>query len=379
MTDALAPKPGIDLSDEQRLSWLRLIRSDNIGPATFVELINHFGSASDALEALPDLAARGRARKSMKIASPAAASRELEALAHHGGSIVCLGEKDYPPALRAADNPPPVISVRGNRDILSRDAVAFVGSRNASMAGVKLTGQLARDVGAEGFSIVSGLARGIDSAAHRASLVSGTVAIFAGGVDHIYPPENVGLVDDILKTGGAVVSEMPLGWKPRAQDFPRRNRIVAGMSLGLVVVEAARRSGSLISARLANEMGRLVFAVPGSPLDPRSEGANHLIKQGAQLITSASDIVDAMRPIAADAAQSTYSLNETDRDEVECEQANETDRDRLLAALGHAPTDVDDIMQFTGLPPGKLQLMVLEMEIAGTIERHTGNRISLAG
>jgi len=377
--DALAAKPGIKLSDEQRIAWLRLIRSENVGPSTFRDLINHFGTAGDALDALPDLASRASSGKRIRIASLNEIEQELQRLAHIGGTTVCLGEAEYPPALRTADGAPPVLSVRGSTDILTRHGVAFVGSRNSSLAGVKLTKQLAAQTADAGYSIISGLARGIDSTAHEASLSQGTIAVFAGGVDHIYPHENARLANDIISNGGALISEMPFGWKPRAQDFPRRNRIVAGIALGLVVVEAAKRSGSLISARLANEMGRLVFAVPGSPLDPRSEGANHLIKQGAQLITSADDILQAMEPLANEPLQSAYTLNEdTYQTELETDPSN-SDREKLLSALGHAPTEIDELLRFTGIAPGSLHMLILELDLAGIIERHTGNRISLAG
>ena len=377
--DQLAPTQGIRLSDDQRIAWLQLIRSENVGPATFRDLINHFGTAASALDALPDLASRANSGKKIRIAAQSEVEQELERLAQIGGTTVCMGETDYPAALRAAEGAPPVLSVRGNTEILSRHSVAFVGSRNSSLAGVKLTQQLASQTAAAGYAIVSGLARGIDSAAHQASLSKGTVAVFAGGVDHIYPHENIRLSDEIVSNGGALVSEMPFGWKPRAQDFPRRNRIVAGMSLGLVVVEAAKRSGSLISARLANEMGRLVFAVPGSPLDPRSEGANHLIKQGAQLITSADDILHAIEPLANEPQQSIYTLDEGSETLELDSDPSETDREKLLSALGHAPTDIDELLRFTNIAPGSLHMLILELDLAGVIERHSGNRISLAG
>ena len=271
---------GIVLTDQQRLSWLRLIRTENVGPSTFIELIKRFGTADRALDELPALVARS-GRKSIKITSVAQAEAEFAKLTNFGARLVCLGEPDYPAALRAADAPPPVLTVVGSTEALTRHAVAFVGSRNASLAGAKLTGQLVSGVAAADYVVVSGLARGIDSAAHKASLHTGTIAAFAGGIDQVYPEQNEPLAHAIIDQGGAIISEMPFGWQPRAQDFPRRNRIVAGMALGLVVVEAAHRSGSLITARLANEMGRLVFAVPGSPMDPRSEGTNELIRQGA--------------------------------------------------------------------------------------------------
>ncbi len=375
MSDSLAPQTGIVLADDQRLAWLRLIRSENVGAITFLELIKRFGTASNALDALPELAARGRGKK-IRIASIADAEREMARIEKMGATTVCLGEPAYPPALRAADAPPPLLTVYGSQEILSRNAIAFVGSRNSSLAGVKFTRQLARQIGTAGYATVSGLARGIDAAAHEATLEQGTIAIFAGGVDHIYPQENTQLAKSIVENGGAIVSEMPFGWKPRAQDFPRRNRIVAGIALGLVVVEAARHSGSLISARLANEMGRLVFAVPGSPLDPRSEGANHLIKQGAQLITDANDILEAIEPVAQNTAQQDYSLDENGLDYSE-DEPKESEREKLISAIGHTPTDIDEIIRFTGINPAIVQTLLLELDLAGRLERQSGNRVSM--
>ena len=377
MDDALAPRPGIQLTEDQRLDWLRLIRSENVGPATFIDLINHFGSASAALEGLPELSARGRGGKAIKVCSRDEAERELEKLGELKGRVVCLGEQDYPTALRAADAPPPVLSVLGSADCLNQPAVAFVGSRNASLSGIKLTRSLAAAVGQAGYCIISGLARGIDAAAHEASLETGTIAVFAGGVDHIYPHENRQLARDIYANGGALVSEMPIGWKPRAQDFPRRNRIVAGLSLGLVVVEAAKRSGSLISARLANENGRQVFAVPGSPLDPRSEGANHLIREGATLITSADDVIEALTGMNPLYEQEAYSLRENDPlDPGEDIVPDQSDRDRVLTALDFTPVTVDDLIHHTGLTPSAMQMILLELDLSGQLERHPGNRVS---
>ena len=369
------PSPvGIELSHQQRVAWLRLIRSQKIGAATFIELIKRFGTASHALEALPELAARSGSPP-IAIATEQQATVELNKLEAFGARLVCLGEPDYPAALRAADMPPPVLTVLGDATTLRQHAVAVVGSRNASLAGIKFTERLVRDVAAGNYVIVSGLARGIDAAAHRASVSSGTIAVFAGGIDHIYPNDHVELVKNIVGNGGAIVSEMPFGWQPRAQDFPRRNRIVAGLSLGLVVIEAARRSGSLISARLANELGRLVFAVPGSPLDPRSEGTNDLIKQGAQLITSASDILQALDPVAAMPVQMNYSLDEIRQTDMKIEP-DDRDRQRLLNAMGYTPVTIDDLIRHTGLTADTVQMIILELDLAEKIERHAGNRVS---
>jgi len=281
------------LTDEQRLDWLRLIRSQNVGPRTFRALLNHFGGARAALEALPTLARRGGA-STPQICSREQAERELEACGKFGVALVARGEAHYPRRLQMIDDAPPLIAVRAA--VLAMPPVAIVGSRNASAAGVKITERLTRGLCEAGFATVSGLARGIDAAGHRASIATGTVAVLAGGQDSVYPPEHADLLDDILRTGLAL-TEMPLGWEPRARDFPRRNRLISGLSLGVVIVEAAKRSGSLITARLALEQGREVFAVPGSPLDPRAEGTNSLIKQGATPVTEADDIVSVLRPI----------------------------------------------------------------------------------
>ena len=252
----------VRLTDEQRLNWLRLIRSENVGPITFRQLINHLGSAEAALAALPELSMRGGKRR-IRVASREAAEAEIDALVRIGAYLVALGEADYPRHLEHIDGPPPLLAVRGDGQVLRGGRlIAIVGSRNASLAGRKIAHQLSRDLAATGYIVVSGLARGIDAAAHKAALNSGTIAVFAGGVDVLYPTENAALLKDLLACGGAVVSEMPVGWQPRARDFPRRNRIIAGLSLGVVLIEAARGSGSLHTARFALEQNRDVFVVP---------------------------------------------------------------------------------------------------------------------
>ena len=286
---------GMQLNAAQRLDWLRLIRTEGVGPRTFRTLINRFGGAGAALEALPDLAKRGAKR--VVPVTRAQAEAELEAAARIGARLVAMGEDDYPKLLQAADSAPPLIAIRGQAAILSRPAIAIVGSRNASAAGLGFTERLARGLGEAGLVVVSGLARGIDARAHKASLASGTVAVLAGGHDRIYPANHQALVESILDSGGAVLAEMPMGWEPRGRDFPRRNRIISGLAYGTVVVEAARRSGSLITARFALEQGREVFAVPGSPLDPRAEGTNDLIRQGATLVSEVEHVTSAIAPL----------------------------------------------------------------------------------
>ena len=377
---------GVALSDRQRLSWLRLIRSDNVGPVTFRDLINHFGTAAAALEALPELARRGGAAARIRIASPEDAEAEMEAVESAGSRFLALGEPDYPAWLRLLDLAPPLICIRGNAEPASRRPVAIVGARNASVAGRKLAAQFASELAKAGHCIVSGLARGIDTAAHQASLRTGTVAVFAGGIDHLYPPENSELAQAILDNGGAWISEMPLGHVPRALDFPRRNRIIAGLSVAAIVVEAAKRSGSLITARLANEAGRQVFAVPGSPLDPRAEGCNHLIRQGATLATDAQQILEAIAPTLGTAPQLGYEIGEPppgsrDPDTGSADETGvtlgEALRRSILEALGPTPTDVDDIIRFTGASVAQVQIVLLELDLAGRLERHPGNRVSL--
>ena len=259
-------------------------------------MLRHFGSARAALAHLPDLARRGGAARPGRICSEEDARAELVASQRIGVSLLTPGEAGYPPRLATLEDAPPLLAVRGMIEALMRPMIAIVGSRNASGAGLKFAGQLAHALSEAGFVIASGLARGIDQAAHRTSLKGGTLAVLAGGHDRIYPPEHEDLLADIIGTGAAI-SEMPLGHVPRARDFPRRNRLISGVALGVVVVEAAHRSGSLITARIAAEQGREVFAVPGSPLDPRAAGTNDLIKQGATLVTDAADIIQAVAPI----------------------------------------------------------------------------------
>lgn len=363
------------LSDRQRLAWLRLIRSENVGPATFRDLINRFGSAESAIEMLPELARRGGASRPVRIPAIAEAEAEMAAAIRLGARFVAIGEADYPPALRQMDHPPPLIAVKGQAAICRLPAIAIVGARNASLAGIKMARSLAGKLGAEGYAIVSGLARGIDAAAHTGSVDTGTIAVLAGGLDKPYPPENLELCEEIAERG-AIVSEMPFGWEPRARDFPRRNRIVAGMALGLVVVEAAKRSGSLISARLAGEMGRLVFAVPGSPLDPRAAGTNGLLKDGAILVTGAGDIAAAVAPLVGLEPPSSDTLEEPP-DLSATPPPGDDDRARVVETLGPTPVDVDEIIRHTGLHPAQVFMVLLELDLAGRLERHPGGRVSL--
>lgn len=365
---------GVRLTDAQRLDWLRLIRSENIGPRTFRTLLNHFGGARAAIEALPDMARRGGALKPARICGVDEAEREIAAAAKLGVGFIALGEPDYPVRLRAIDDAPPLIAVRGKATALTQPAVAVVGSRNASAAGAKFAERIANELGQAGFVVVSGLARGIDAAAHRASAASGTVAVLAGGHDHIYPPEHEGLLRQIVETGAAI-SEMPMGWEPRARDFPRRNRLISGLSLGVIIVEAARRSGSLITARMALEQGREVFAVPGSPLDPRAEGTNGLIKQGAAMVTEAADVLDVLRPILG--RDLDTPAQEPEFDAPLPEEPGRSERDRIVSLLGPSPVSIDYLVRLSGLSPAIVRMVLLELEIAGRLERHGGSLVSL--
>ncbi|MFD1327058.1 DNA-processing protein DprA [Mycoplana ramosa] len=375
-----AGRQGIALSEKQRIAWLRLIRSDNVGPVTFRDLINHFGTAETALEMLPELSRRGGAARAIRIASRADAERELELAHRHGAIFVGIGEPDYPALLRKTDGAPPLLAMKGNLRIANDVAVGIVGSRNASIVGAKFAGMLARDLGAAGYAVVSGLARGIDTAAHRASLATGTIAAMAGGLDQPYPPENVALLGEITAGSGLAVSEMPFGWEPRARDFPRRNRLIAGMGLGLVVVEAASRSGSLITARNAADFGRLVFAVPGSPLDPRAHGTNDLLKDGAIVTTNASDVLEALAPLHGPTqCQSVSGADEPSVDDSELPlPPNDGDRARIVSALGPTPVEIDEIIRHTELPAATVYLVLLELDLAGRLHRHSGGLVALA-
>lgn len=394
---------GARLMDEQRLDWLRLIRSENVGPRTFRALVNQFGGASAALEALPDLARRG-GRLLLKVTSRAEAEREMAAAARLGVRFIAMGEPDYPKALQAVDTAPPLIAVRGSSEIFARPSVAIVGSRNASASGLTFAERLSRQLGEAGYIVISGLARGIDTRAHKAALKAGTIAVLAGGQDKIYPSENEPLLHAIVEQGGAVVSEMPFGWEPRGRDFPRRNRIVSGLSYGVVVVEAARRSGSLITARFALEQGREVFAVPGSPLDPRAEGTNDLIRDGATLCADIEHITNVLEPLIATGLRSDTSIEEPrhlvgteelwdeldlpdvprpavgavepDADNRE-DQGHEPGGIRLVDLLGPSPVSIDDLVRQSGLSIRVVQTTLLELEIAGRLERHGGNAVSL--
>lgn len=363
------------VSAAERIARLRLARSDTVGPVTFRDLLQHMPSAVEALEALPALASRGGRKNALRIPSSAEAEREIKATEALGARLIVVGEKSFPSRLATLDPPPPVISVMGEAHLLERKSIAMVGSRNASAAGAKIAATIARDLNERGFVVVSGLARGIDAAAHRASLSGGTIGVVGGGLDVVYPEENRALQKEI-GTRGALVSEMPPGTRPQARHFPRRNRIISGLSLAVVVVEAAMRSGSLITARFALEQGRDVLAVPGSPLDPRASGSNSLIKQGAALVENADDIIAALdSPVARQLFEPepfTFAAATTRTPEPDA-----ATRKRIISALGPTPIMVDEIVRQTGLSVPTVRIVLLELDLAGRLHRDTGDRVSL--
>lgn len=361
------------LTDAERRDWLRLIRSERVGPITFFQLLKRFGSAAAALDALPELARRG-GRATLRIYSAQAADRELAQNAKLGARLIGRFEPDYPEALAAVDDAPPLLAVRGKAELAARRAIAIVGARNASANGIRIARQLASDLGAAGLVVASGLARGTDAAAHRGALPTGTVAVMAGGVDIVYPAENTGLFEEIVAEG-AVVSEMPPGFEPQARHFPQRNRIVSGLSIGVIVVEAAMKSGSLITARLALEQGREVFAVPGSPLDPRARGSNDLLRRGAILTEAAEDVLEAIGETARPATK-PLDVRE-DEPSPAPDREVETALPKVLEKLGPAPTQVDEIVRQCQLPTAVVHMVLLELELAGRLTRHPGNMVSI--
>lgn len=404
------------LSDQQRLDWLQLIRSDNVGPSTFRQLINRFGGAATALAALPELIARKGGTRKIRIADRSACEREFEALALLGGRLIVMGDQEYPSLLREIDSAPPVISVLGQANVLARPMVAIVGARNASAAGLAMAERLASELALHDYAIVSGLARGVDRQAHATSLMTGTIAVLAGGFHNIYPPEHRSLADRICEHG-ALISEMPIDWQARGRDFPRRNRIVSGLAYGTIVVEAAKRSGSLITARFANEQGREVFAVPGSPLDPRAEGPNQLLRQGATICVSADNVVEALAPMregrpapgltlddGGDGGASAEDLwDETDLfgvidtprtmagmefddapvSSVSGKPVTDNGGDPSSALLqiadlmGPAPMAIDELVRLSGSSVAEVKVALLELELDGRLERHGGDLVSM--
>lgn len=357
-----------------QIAKLRLIRSGNIGPVSYRQLITRFGTAANALAALPDLAARGGGR-APQIADLRDVEKELAATAKLGARYLFVGDADYPALLAETETAPPALIVRGDLTLLTKPVVAMVGARNASAAAVRFARGLAQELGQAGVTIVSGLARGIDTAAHIGSLESGTVGVIASGIDISFPPENKALQEEVAMRG-LLIAEQPPGREPLARHFPSRNRIIAGLALGTVVIEAAPKSGSLITARLANEAGREVMAVPGSPLDPRAQGCNLLIREGATLVQCAADVMELVRPFELDSHTqrfrspgSEYAATPIDADDAA--------RRAITNLLGPVPVPVDELVRQSALPPAIVQTVLLELELAGRLARHAGGRVSL--
>jgi DNA processing protein len=360
-----------DGDDAEAVARLRLCRTRSVGPVGYRQLIRRFGSAGRALDALPDLARRGGGQAPVPP-SVSEIQREMEDVARCGGRHVFLGHDAYPEALAEIDTAPPALIIAGNLALAQGRPIAIVGARNASAAAIRFARHLAHDLADAGVAVVSGLARGIDTAAHEGSLAGGTIGVIAGGIDIVYPPENEALQRAVAERG-LLVAEQPPGTEPRARHFPYRNRIIAGLTAGTVVVEAAPKSGSLITARLAGEFGREVMAVPGSPLDPRAQGCNLLIREGATLIQSAADVLESVTPFGAARLASPYTpyRHETEGD------ASESERRAIANLLGPSPVPVDELVRLSGLAPAIVQLILLELELGGRLERHAGGRVSL--
>ena len=359
---------------QMHFDQLRLIRSPNIGPVSYRQLMARFGNARAALEALPDLIRRGGGKR-VVLANEAAIAREFQFVQAFGARYVFIGDADYPYLLSHLDNAPPVICVKGNLELLACPAVALVGARNASAGACQFARQLAFELGQMGLSVVSGLARGIDTAAHAGSIESGTVAVIAGGIDVVYPPENRALQHAIAERG-LLIAEQPPGTEPRARHFPYRNRIIAGVSAGTVVIEAAPKSGSLITARLAADAGLEVMAIPGSPLDPRSRGCNQLIREGATLVQNASEIAELISPldnrILAPPVKWEPSIA------VIADDSSHTERSAVIDRMGMTYVSVDELVRQSGSSPSTVQMVLLEFELAGKLERGAGGKVRLA-
>ncbi len=359
----------------ERLAYLRLARTEGLGPVTIKRLVERCGSAEKAVEAVPVMSAKGGRVK--ELASLDAIHKELDHLDKRNTLFLCPADKDYPFLLSQISDAPIILTYRGDTKLLQKDMMlGVVGARNSSVNASRFTQKLCSEIGQAGASVVSGLARGIDTAAHNGSLKTGTVAVVAGGLDNIYPAENQKLADEIAEKG-CIVSEEPLTLAPMATHFPKRNRIIAGLSHAVLVVEATLRSGSLITARLAGEYGRDVLAIPGFPLDPRAEGPNHLIKDGAILISETQDILDALRQpkIKADAP---FTLNERSVSDVLYNEEDTDDlRERILSSLSSMPISLDDLAAACACNPQQLSLPLLELELSGAIRYASHNRIVL--
>jgi DNA processing protein len=360
------------LSQEEAFARIRLLRSPNIGPISYRQLLRRFGTARAALEALPDLAGRGGGN--YRLAPEGRVAEEVGAVRAAGARYLFHDSPDYPALLGELDSAPPILTYRGDTALAARSTVAIVGARNASAAAVKLARQFAGELAEAGFVVVSGLARGIDGAAHRASLAGGTIGVIASGIDVTYPPEHAELQEQIAGQG-LLLAEQPVGTEPLARHFPSRNRIIAGLAVGTLVVEAAPRSGSLITARLAGEAGREVMAVPGSPLEPRAQGCNQLIREGAVLVQSAADVIELVTGFDGTARSRFREAAEpflSAEDELGDEPAD------VAGLLTTAPVAVDELIRQSGASAPAVQLALLELELAGRLVRHAAGRVSLA-
>jgi DNA processing protein len=363
------------LSDAERRDWVRLVRTPNIGPLTFAHLLQRYGNATDALVALPEIASRVAKGRRIELPSIVAIEDEIAETLRLGARLVASCEPEFPKLLTSLDPPPPLLSVLGNLALARPDAAAVVGARNASAAGRKIARDMAAELGRAGLVIVSGLALGIDGEAHAASLITGTIAVLGGGVDHIYPPQHERLYREIAERG-LIVSESPAGYKARAQDFPRRNRIITGLARGVVVVEAAERSGSLISARMAGEQGREVMAVPGSPLDPRAAGTNGLIRQGAALVRHAGDVLEVLSglPSLHVAAPPPPAFTPDFLDGP----LPEGQLSRVRQALSPHPMPIDEIARACSLNAAQCHAVLMELELAGEALSYPGGLVARA-
>ncbi len=363
------------LSDSERLAWLRLSRTDGIGPQTFHKLINRYKTASRAIEALPSLVTKGGGKRGLTVYGEELAIKELQATADAGAQLVCACEPTYPNLLRNIDSAPPLLCVSGNLELLQKTSVGIVGARTASASGRKMARMLAHSLAEAGFLVTSGLARGIDTAAHEAATPANTAAVIAGGIDHLYPPENAELQKAIARQG-LLITEMPIGTAPRAEHFPRRNRIISGMSRAVIIVEAALRSGSLITARFANEQNREVFAVPGSPLDPRCEGTNKLIKDGANILSSVNDVLDYLNQETSP-MQGMLFEREAEPLLPPDEDADDTSRRNIIELLSVNAVEIDDLIREANCQPEAVMAVLLELEVAGRLTRSAGGMVAL--
>ena len=358
---------------DEKLNCLRLSQSENVGPVTYHNLMGLYGTATKAIDALPELSQRGGLKRTLKIYSKESAEQDFERAAKLSAKFVVAGETGYPPALEQIPAAPPLLCVSGNLELANMVSVGIVGARNASALGLKFTRQIARALTDAGLLVTSGLARGIDTAAHEASVDVHTAAVIAGGIDNFYPPENEKLQRHIAERG-LLITEMLPGTAPKAEHFPRRNRIISGMAQAVIVVEAALRSGSLITARFAAEQGRDVYAVPGSPMDPRAEGTNKLIKDGATMLTSIDELLDSL--IQMPAIARSHFLEPAPDYLEHTHSIDNNDREQVYNLLSPTAIETDDIIRESGMAADQVLAVLLELEIAGRAMRHAGGRVS---